>query len=170
MNFCRRCSAPLRQSDAHSYTCSNGHAVFANSSPTVGIFFLTDTGDVLLSERGIEPRKGMLDSFGGFVDHEESFEHAAQRELHEELGLTPQDYEPLSYLCSGVGHYPYQGETIPILSCFYWTRLKPDVTPRPADDVAAIRQIPLHAVDFAELHDTDIREGVAALQTLFPQG
>jgi NAD+ diphosphatase len=166
-NFCRRCGAALKQINGHVYECADGHTIFANSNPTIGVFFVTPDDQVLLSVRGIEPRKGMLDSFGGFLDGEENFQTALGRELKEELGLEPIDYEPPQYLTSETGHYPYQGETLSVISSFFWSRLKPGVTPIPADDVAGIESFPIDQVDFDRLHDDDVRAGIRALQQVF---
>lgn len=167
MNFCRRCGQPLVHVNNHVYKCQSGHVLFANSSPTVGIFIVTPNNEVLLSVRGIEPHSGMLDSFGGFCDGEESFEQAAARELNEELSLNPKDYESLRYLTSSVGHYPFKNETLPILSVFYWTRLSDSQKQLiPSDDVAGIHKVPLSDVDYEKLHDSDIVEGIRSLQSL----
>ncbi len=164
MNFCRRCGSALTNVENHVYRCENDHVIFLNCSPTVGVFFVTSKGEVLLSERGIEPHKGMLDSFGGFLDGEETLEQAVVRELKEELGLEESDYEELRFLCSGNGHYPFKGEVLPILSSFFWTKLVGTREPVPADDVAAIRKFPLNEVDMELLHDDDIRIGIKKLQ------
>ena len=128
---------------------------------------MTPDNEILLSVRGIEPRKGMLDSFGGFVNGEESLEDAARRELKEELSLTPDDYQPLRYLTSAVRHYPYKNETLPVLSVFYWTKLtNPTKSLLPQDDVAAIQSIPLDSINENLVHDTDVIVGIRALQKL----
>ena len=163
MNFCRRCGASLTRTDKHMYKCEQGHIIFANSAPTTGIFFVTDDNQVLLSVRGIEPHKGMLDAFGGFVDGAETLEHTIERELEEELGLKPENYTPPKYLISGVGNYPFKGEVLPVLSSFYWSKLLID-TPTPRDDVADIATFPLAEVPLNKLHDQDIVAGIKALQ------
>ena len=163
MNFCRRCGTPLTHIEKHIYKCEQGHTLFANASPTIGVFFVTDDKQVLLSVRGIEPHKGMLDSFGGFVDGAETLEHTMARELAEELGLGASDYTPPEYLISGVGNYPFGGEVLPILSSFYWSKLLVD-TPTPRDDVADIAIYPLADVPLDKLHDQDIVAGIKALQ------
>lgn len=163
MNFCRRCGTALTHIENHVYKCVNEHIIFANSSPTTGIFFVTADNQVLLSVRGIEPHKGMLDAFGGFIDGPETLENGAIRELAEEIGLNPSDYTPLQYLVSGTGKYPFKGETLPVLSAFFWSRLLVPV-PTPKDDVAAIETHPLADVPLERLHDQDIVTGVKALQ------
>ena len=168
LNFCRRCGKPLKNSGGHVYQCADGHTIFANSAPSVGVFFLTDDNQVILSVRGIEPRKGMLDAFGGFLDGEETLEAAVARELKEELSLQPEDYEPLTYLTSASGNYPFQGDLLPVMSALFWTRLKASKELSPSDDVADTRTIPLHDIDLAELHDEDIREGIQELRRKFP--
>lgn len=166
MNYCRRCGNTLINTENGTYECSEGHTLFINSTPTVGIFFVTPDNQVLLSKRGIEPHKGMLDSFGGFVDGEETLEDAAERELKEELNLNPSDYEPLQFLCSGIGHYPYKGEDLPVLSTFFWSRLHDHAQPKPQDDVAAIETLSLKSLNLDLLHDDDIRIGIKALRAL----
>ena len=163
MNFCRRCGTELEHIEKHIYKCQQSHVLFANASPSIGIFFVTEQNEVLLSVRGIEPHKGMLDAFGGFVDGAETLESTIERELEEELGIKPGDYTTPEYLVSGIGNYPYAGEALPVLSSFYWSKLLvTDITPK--DDVADTATYPLAEVPFEKLHDNDIATGIKALQ------
>lgn len=168
MAFCRRCGSSFNDTTNHVYICANGHTIYANASPTVGIFFVTDDNQVLVSRRGIEPFKGQLDSFGGFLDGAESFEQAAARELQEELSLSLTDYEPLQYLCSHQGAYPLAGEVIPITSVFFWSRLTTSRPLQPLDDVAEIVSVPLFEFKSDEVGE-DIRAGIARLQQIISQ-
>lgn len=165
-SYCRRCGSPLTVVSGNMLVCKARHTIFTTPTPTVGIFIFSQDGNLLLSRRGIGPHKGMLDSFGGFVDGEETLEDAATRELKEELGLSPTDYEPLRYITSANGHYPYHDESILVLSAFYWTRLRGSAQPIAADDVAEIVSLPLHKVDLNQLHDDDVRTGIRALLSL----
>jgi len=167
MNYCRRCGSALTHKGGHVYTCANSHTIFANASPTVGVFFLTPDNTVLLSVRGIDPGKGLYDSFGGFVDGIETLESAYERELAEELGLKPGDYEEPVYLTSGTGYYRFGGEKVPVLSVFYWSRLTSGVKPMPADDVAEIVELSLDDIDYETIHNDDVKAGMRALQDLF---
>lgn len=170
MNFCRRCGTQLTEQSPGVFTCMSGHTLYSNAAPTAGIFFVTDDSHVLLSIRGIEPFKGMLDSFGGFVDEQETAEEALARELHEELGLSPNQYDTPVYLSTETSVYPYQGEDRTVFSVFFWSRLKPGVTPTPADDVAGIEKVPLAAIDFTKLDNADVKNALQKLQKLFSEG
>lgn len=165
-NYCRRCGLTLTKTAPTVYLCDNSHTIFDNPIPTAGVFILTDDDKVMLSVRGKEPHKGMLDSFGGFLDGAESTEQAMVRELQEELGLQPDDYETPVHVGSGVGNYPFEGEVQPIVGTFYYTRLKPGIVPVPADDVAAIEIVELATLDMSRLHDDDIRMGITQLKAV----
>jgi ADP-ribose pyrophosphatase YjhB (NUDIX family) len=169
MNFCRRCGSPLTPETGNAYQCANGHRIFDNPNPAAAVYFLSeDNRQVLLCVRGREPRKGMLDTFGGFVDHGESLEEGAMRELKEEAGLEPDEYEPLQYLCSSPGTYPYEGETHYNTVALFWSRLKTDRDLIAQDDVAGMQWTDLHTLDLGLLHDDDIRAGVKVLRQMFP--
>lgn len=165
MNFCRRCGKPLEHTQNHVYTCTNGHTLYANHSPAVGVFFVSpDNKKVLLATRGIEPNKGMLDSPGGFLDAKETFEEGATRELREELGLEPEDYMPLQYLSSEHDVYRYQNEDLPFISVIFWTRLNGEKQLQPSDDVASADWYPIGDVNLDQLHANDIRKGIRELK------
>ncbi len=136
MNFCRRCGQPLTNDRDHVYICKDGHVIFANASPASSVIFVNDKKEALLAVRGMEPGKGNFDIPGGFTDHMETAESACEREMLEELGLSPQNYDPPQYILTYVDQYDYKGETIPVLSLMYWARIKPDAVVKAADDVA----------------------------------
>lgn len=169
-NFCRRCGSKLTPKGPNSFVCENAHNIYRNPLPCVGGFILSeDKKSVTLSVRGIEPRKGMLDSFGGFVDPSDaSFESALTRELEEELGIKPDDYSEPQYITSAYGDYPLDNENLVILGCLYWLTLKPGVTLTPQDDVADIITLPLHEVDTDKVHNADVIVGLKELQKMFP--
>lgn len=164
MNFCRRCGAQLEHVSDSAYKCANQHMLFTNPAPCVGVFFITDDNKILLSVRGIEPFKGMFDSLGGFVEINETFEEAAARELYEEVGITSDQYEPLRFISTETGIYPYENEDRAILGVFFWSKLKPNVTLQPADDVLEIVQIPLAEVDMSRIDNSDVHKAIQKLQ------
>lgn len=166
MNYCRRCGQHLSQATPDVFQCDNGHTLFANSAPTAAIFILNQQGNLLLSRRGINPGKGKLDAFGGFVDGAESAEAAAIRELQEEAGLTPDQYEPLQYFCSAPATYLYQGEERSVLTLCYYTHIKPGVALVAADDVAEVIERNPQDIHDDELFNQDIKTGLRQLRAL----
>ncbi len=74
-----------------------GHVWWRNPKPTVAVVIYNKDNpwEVVLTRRKIEPRKGVLDLVGGFVDMGEVFEEAIAREVKEELGLEvkPKEFE-----------------------------------------------------------------------------
>lgn len=170
MNFCRRCGTPLTHKGGHAYACANGHQLYVNAAPTVGVFLIADDGQVLLARRGIDPGKGLLDTFGGFADGSESIETTAERELREELSLERNEYGDLHYIGSFESTYLFDGEYMPVLSTIFWTHLHTTRTLTPSDDVAEIVILPISAVDESQVHNTDIVHAVQALKTLESEG
>jgi 8-oxo-dGTP diphosphatase len=49
---------------------------------------LNDARGILLQQRAMEPRRGLWTFPSGYVDRGEQVERAAEREIHEELGLS----------------------------------------------------------------------------------
>ena len=170
MNFCRRCGETLVSTQANEFSCKNQHTIFANSTPSTGIFFLQNDGKVVLARRAFEPRKGMLDTIGGFIEPEETAEQAIQREIKEETGLTPEQYSTPTLLCTAIGHYPYGGETYPVLTTFFWSHLQPGVRIIANDDVAEVITQDINMIDLNELHDIDVRKGILELSTMLRKG
>lgn len=147
MNFCRRCGQTLKQAE-HGYVCGNGHHIFANPSPAMGVLLVNDRREVLLAVRGIEPAKGMLDMPGGFCELGETLEETAARELQEELGLSRDDYGPLNYVMSLTDPYDFDGETTTAVGVTYWAKLKPGAKITPGDDVVDTVTVAAKDIDF----------------------
>ena len=66
-----------------------------------------------------------------------------------------------------MGHYPHAGEEVPVVTCAFWARLSPGAQPRAADDVGSIVIKDIDDINPDELHDNDIRQGLAALRKEF---
>lgn len=168
LNYCRRCGLKLKLiAQKHVFRCENNHTIFNNASASTGIFILDNNNNVHLSVRGIEPHKGKLDAFGGFLDGLETAESALARELKEETGLTSDQYEQPIFLGTATSEYPHQGENLSVLTLLYFTRLKPDAKITPQDDVAGIETFPLAEIPLDRLHNVDIVRGVELLQQYF---
>jgi ADP-ribose pyrophosphatase YjhB (NUDIX family) len=166
INYCRRCGATLTEKRPYEYECANQHTIFLNPASACGAFIIDDEHNVTLSVRGIEPHKGMLDSFGGFIDPHETVEQGLARELTEEIGLSPSDYSLPQFICTATGNYPFGGEILYVLGSFFWIKLNPGVEIHPQDDVASVATMPLTDVPLDQLHDDDIREAITRLRMM----
>lgn len=82
-----------------------GFDLYNNVASAVGLIIVLNDGRILFERRAKEPRKNFLAFPGGFVDPDESAEHAAMRECTEEIGITPLE---VTYLCSFPNTYEYK--------------------------------------------------------------
>jgi NADH pyrophosphatase NudC (nudix superfamily) len=86
--FCPKCgSKHLLDNESNGMKCAtcNFH-YFHNTASAAGAIIESPEG-ILLVRRGHEPKKGLLDVPGGFVNYNESIEDALIREIHEELAI-----------------------------------------------------------------------------------
>jgi 8-oxo-dGTP diphosphatase len=138
--FCPRCGAEL--GDRPPTTCAAcGYALFVNARPT-GCLVIHNGHRFLALKRAREPRAGLWAVPGGFCDGWEEPAAAAVREGREELGVPVTLGE---FIGMYVGSYDFQGETLPVLDCFYLATL---------GDGAEIRLDPSEAsdCDWFDLH------------------
>lgn len=164
LNYCRRCGSELTAQTGGAFNCHNGHASYPNPAPCVGLYLFDSEENLLLSVRGEEPMKGMLDAFGGFIDGTESVEEALRREITEELGLEPDQYTTPIYLTSASSTYEYQGETRTVLSSLFYAYLLPGAEPHAADDVEAIHTAKIADIAIDDIGNQDIKTGLIALK------
>jgi NAD+ diphosphatase len=104
--FCPRCGmAALDVYRKNAMRCTEcGYVYFHNACAAVAGIIEMGEG-VLLTVRAHEPKAGLYDLPGGFVDYGESMEEALRREIGEELGL---DVAIASYLGSFPNRYVYR--------------------------------------------------------------
>lgn len=169
MIFCRRCGSPLESVSPGAYACKNKHTLFDNPAPTVGIIFIDTANNITLSVREREPHKGTLDSFGGFVDDQESIEDALTREIIEETRLNPDNYSKPSYFCSETAKYRYDNEDRSVVSLFFWAHLNKGAIIKPNDDVAGTETHNLHDLDIEAIGGSDVKKAVQKLRAIFPR-
>lgn len=152
--FCRRCGGPLVNKQDHFFVCDKGHEFYANAAPTTIAFLVNDQKEVLTVVRKYDPGKGKLDWPGGFCDGAETFEAALAREIAEEVGLTPEDYETPQYLTSVIDPYTYKGETLNVICAVFWSKLRSGVIIRPGGDVSEAMSLSFDKIDQNRIHFT----------------
>ncbi len=93
LNFCSRCGAPLRfgpieGEERERLACvSCGYIAYVNPRLVVTTIPVTESGEVILLRRGIEPGYGLWAQPGGFLEIDETVNEGAVRETLEEVGL-----------------------------------------------------------------------------------
>ena len=93
LNFCSRCGQPLSFGPLEAETrdrlvCDTcGFIQYVNPRVVVSTLPVTDTGDLVLIRRGIEPGYGSWAQPGGFLEIDETAQEGAVRETLEETGL-----------------------------------------------------------------------------------
>lgn len=111
LKYCPKCSSEgFYDLTDHAFKCHGcGFQFFLNSSAAVAALIFNENGQLLLVERGVEPKLGMLDLPGGFVDPHESAEEAVIREIKEELDVRP---DRIEYMMSEPNEYNFMGITV----------------------------------------------------------
>lgn len=84
---CSYCGTAFASGAAFPRSCAScTNITYKNPTPVAVLLLPVDDG-LLGVERGIEPKKGMVALPGGFVDHAETWQEAAARELFEETNV-----------------------------------------------------------------------------------
>jgi len=145
--FCPRCATAL--ADAPPVRClACGYQLFVNARPTANAV-VVDGDRFLALRRAVAPRAGRWETPGGFCDGREHPAETAVRECREELGVEI-TLGPLIGMY--LGDYDFQGETLPVLDCFFLAgidRGEPTVNPAEASDLRwfSLREPPPLAFD-----------------------
>jgi len=149
---CPRCGRPLRRrppprgahaSHALEIRCPTcRYRMFDYPRPCAGILLMR-RGNLLVVRRGQAPKRGWLDTPGGFIDAGEEIESAARRELMEETGLRAGRCEPFGmywdrYYLEGFGWFPTMN--------FYFLARSSTGVARAGDDAATLEWMPLERV------------------------
>jgi ADP-ribose pyrophosphatase YjhB (NUDIX family) len=116
--YCPRCAAALSKRPP-TVCAACGYENYLNARPTGGVVLIED-GRFLVLRRAAAPKAGQWELPGGFCDGWEHPADAARREAREELGV---DVELGPFLGMYLGGYEFQGETLPVLDCFWVARL-----------------------------------------------
>ena len=120
---------------------------------TADCMVVNPCGEILLIRRGNEPYRGCWALPGGFMEMDETIEHCAVRELHEETGINVGEEQlHLIGIFSRLGRDP-RGRTV---TAAYRIDLPTNTDAQSGDDAAEARWFPLSelpplAFDHAEI-------------------
>jgi NADH pyrophosphatase NudC (nudix superfamily) len=118
-NYCPNCkSSRLDFSGGNKITCADCEFEYYHNTAGAVAVIIQKKGKILLTVRNKEPQKGFLDLAGGFIDPEETAEHACARELKEELNISINESK-LQYINSNPNTYLYKGILYSTIDLFF---------------------------------------------------
>ncbi len=132
--YCPRCARELAPAPGRVTCEACGFVGYANSAPTVTALVEDDEGRVLLGRRAIEPRLGLWDGLGGYLEEHEHPLDGLRRELREETGL---EVEPVRFVGIFMDWYDDEPDANATLN-LYWTARIVAGELAAADDVSEV--------------------------------
>lgn len=157
LKFCPHCGSDnFKPQGVKEFLCDAcGFDFFVNSAAAVTALILDSSGSLLVTRRGRNPGKGLLDLPGGFVDPSESLETALRRELSEELGVS---VSSASYFASAPNVYVFSGYAVHTTDVAFVCSVSGN--PSPADDVDEILWLSPESIDLSLFAFPSIRSFV----------
>ncbi len=131
--LCPRCGGALAARPGSVACGACGLVVYAKPAPAICALVEDAAGRVLLGRRSGDPRAGLWDALGGFMEEGEQPFETLVRELREETGL---NVEPGEFIAAIADTYGEEGgHTLNLC----WTARVLGGEPRADDDVAELR-------------------------------
>ncbi|MCQ2191784.1 MAG: NUDIX domain-containing protein [Paludibacteraceae bacterium] len=158
--YCPHCGSPLFSEDGpRSKRCGNcGFTFYLNPAAAAAALITNGKGQLLLTRRAFEPKKGTLDLPGGFAELDETLEEAIRREIREELNA---ELVNLQFFCSAPNRYPFSGLIVHTLDCFFTAQLADGTTLVSGDDVDSYVWLAPEEIDVEQIGLDSIRNTVA---------
>jgi NAD+ diphosphatase len=134
-SYCPKCgSKGFSFNGEKVFTCKAcGLEYYINPAPAVAAILQYPDGRIVLAHRKHEPRKGMLDLPGGFVDMNERVEDAVKREIREELGIK---IDTMEFIGSFPNEYVFNGVSYFTCDMAFVCMIAGDVVLNAADDIS----------------------------------
>ena len=160
--FCPFCKEKLQQK-RELYFCPKCKKFIYKNFVYVGVgMVFVENGKVLLSKRGIEPRKGIYDIIGGFLKEDEYPEKGILREVKEETNLNVKIIKMLGIYRDTYGIY---GE--PTLNIIYIGKIMSGEM-KAEDDISELRWFDFEKTKDLELFK-NVKEALSDLRRLHKQ-
>ncbi len=133
--FCPGCGQKtIHSAGPKSFTCSRcGFHFYLNIAAAGMAVIFNSHKECLVTVRGRNPSKGLLDFPGGFAEPEETIEACLVREIKEELCL---DIDQMTYFCTHPNQYLYKNIWYFIMDMVFICTIKSFEPIKAGDDVA----------------------------------
>ena len=157
--YCPYCGAAgFKWNGVKLFSCDScGGRYYVNEAAAVVALIENEKRELLLTVRGRDPFKGMLDLPGGFVDIGETAEDAVRREVKEELNV---DVEGLNFFGSFPNRYVFNGIVYFTLDMAFCAKVRDFSTICATDDVAQYRFMPVSEIKIEAIGLDSIKEVV----------
>lgn len=149
-NYCPSCKGDLQKKENYITCTECSFLYYFNPVPATAVILINNRQEVLFTRRGQEPKKGMLDLPGGFIDFEESAEDGARREVKEELNIT---VEEMRYIGSYTNTYACSGYEYQVLDLIFVGKIDSDLDSLHLDkkEIAGVEYIPITEIPYDKL-------------------
>lgn len=156
--YCPKCAAPCpKVSEGRYITCGNcGFAYYHNTAAAVAAI-VENSGRILLTRRAKEPKAGLLDLPGGFVDYGETVEAALERELLEELNI---EVAGIRYLTSAPNIYVYRDIPYHVIDLFFTCRCDDASVIKTSDEIAGFKFVSAGEMPFQNIAFESTKAGL----------
>ena len=131
-----------------SYLCKECNFVYYHNAAAATVAIIRCSREILMSVRGCEPYKGMLDLPGGFQEYGESFEEGITRELEEEIGIVIESPE---YIFSLPNIYPYKGVVYHSSDAYFEVLFDEKPVVEAGDDVSGLKWVDIDEIDYSQI-------------------
>ncbi len=156
--YCPGCGStfnPLKENVLICSVCELHY--YINPKPANAVMIENDKNEILFVERAFNPKKGMLDLPGGFLNINESVEESLTREIREELGITIAEF---TYVNSFSDEYEHGGVSSRSICVLFRCKLPDHAVLTPADDVSDYRFYSKDHIPYDEMAFDGMKEAV----------
>jgi NAD+ diphosphatase len=149
-SFCPQCGFKgFNYDSVKAFQCTQcGFKFYINAATAIAAILVDPLGNIVLTKRKNEPRAGMFDLPGGFVDKMERVENALKREIREELGI---EITEMQYLTSYANEYIYRGISYFTCDLAFVCPISDLSNLTPSDDVSEAIVIKPREIDFSTI-------------------
>lgn len=160
-NLCMNCGSNIVSfKDNKKFQCFNCFHTYYHSLATATAIILENDNKILFLVRNREPKKGMLDLPGGFVEPNESAEDGVCREVLEEVGLKL-DKSKIKYFMSAPNEYLYKEVLYKTCDLVYTAILEnSDITITDTEEVSEFKWINKSEIDLNKIAFDSLRTAV----------
>ena len=143
LKYCPKCGqTTLQWNGINKWNCTSCDYVYYHNCAAAVAVLIRYQDELFFTKRNQDPKKGLLDLAGGFVDPKESAEETCARELHEELKI----------LGTQPNIYHYKGFDYNTVDIFFEYEVEEKMSVKLAlDEISETVWVPIKDLDFDQL-------------------